>query len=75
MYQREYKCALTFPSDLSQVLSLVVEDFDAVCPIVGYEYLLAVVDDNPVGELQVFGAAELVQNLAQLLSHGMASLL
>ena len=51
---------------MPQVLPLVVEDFDAVCPIVGYEDLLAVVDHNPVGELEVFGAAKLVQDLAQL---------
>lgn len=61
------KCCLTFPADLSQVLALVVEYFDAVCPIVGYEYLLAVVDDDPVGELEVLGAAKLVQDLAQLI--------
>ena len=60
---------LTFPSDLPQVLPFVVEDFDAVCPIVGYEDLLAVVDDNPVGELEMLGAAKLVQDVAHLIKY------
>ena len=57
---------LTFAADLPQVLSLVVEDLDAVSPIVRYEDFLSVVDDDPVGELQVLGAPELVEDVAHL---------
>lgn len=56
-------------ADLPQILSLVVEYLDAVCPVVGYEYLLFVVDHHAVGELQVFGAPELDQHVASLVEY------
>ena len=56
----ESELGLTFSSDLPQVLSLVVENFDAVCSVVRDENLLTVVDHHPVGKLEVFGATELV---------------
>jgi len=39
----------TLTADLSQVLALIIEHLDAVCPVVGYEYLLFVVNHNSVG--------------------------
>lgn len=58
---------LTFASNLSQEISLVVENFDAVCSVVANEDLLPVVDDNTIRELQVFGATELVKNISHLI--------
>lgn len=49
-----------FAANLSQEISLVVENFDAVRPVVANEDLLSVVDDDTIRELQVFGAAKLV---------------
>lgn len=56
-----------FASNLSQEISLVVENFDAVCSVVANEDLLPVVDDNTIRELQVFGATELVKNISHLI--------
>ena len=53
-------------ADLSGVDALVVEDLDAVRPVVADEDFLLVVDDHAVRELQVLGATELVQHVAQL---------
>jgi len=53
-------------ADLPQILALVVEHLDAVCPVVRNEYLLFVVDHHAVGELQVLGAPELDQHVAGL---------
>lgn len=53
-------------ADLPQILALVVEHLDAVCPVVRNEYLLFVVDHHAVGELQVLGAPELNQHVAGL---------
>ena len=56
----------TFPADLPKEIALVVEDLDAVGAVVTDEDLLPVVDDDPVGELQVLGAPELVEDVAYL---------
>lgn len=53
-------------ANLPQILALVVEDLDAVGPVVANEDLLLVVDHHAVGELQVLGAAKLVQHIAVL---------
>merc|ERR1719278_591780 len=55
-----------FTADLSEEVAFVVEDLDAVGSVVADEDLLPVVDDHPVGELQVLRAAELVQYVAKL---------
>ena len=56
----------TFAADLPEEVAFVVEDLDAVGSVVADEDLLPVVDDHPVGELQVLRAAELVQHVAKL---------
>ena len=56
----------TFPADLPKEIALVVEDLDAVRTVVTDEDLLPVVDDDPVGELEVLRATKLVQHVAQL---------
>ena len=56
----------TFPADLPKEIALVVEDLDAVRAVVTDEDLLPVVDDDPVGELEVLRATKLVQHVAQL---------
>lgn len=53
-------------ADLPQILALVVEHLDAVCPVVRNEYLLFVVDHHAVGKLQVLGAPEFDQHVAGL---------
>ena len=58
--------SLTLCADLAEVDSLVAEDLDAVGPVVGDEDLLPVVDHHAVGELEVLGAAELVQHVSHL---------
>ena len=56
----------TFAANLPKEIALVVEDLDAVGAVVTDEDLLPVVDDDPVGELEVLRAAELVEHVAQL---------
>ncbi len=57
---------VTFPSDLTQIDSVVVEDFDAVRSVVGDEDLLTVVDHHTVREFKVFRAAKFVKDIAHL---------
>ena len=57
---------LTFAANLPKEVALIVEDLDAVSAVVTDEDLLTVVDDDPVGELEVLRAAKLVQHVAQL---------
>ena len=57
---------LTFAANLPKEIALIVEDLDAVSAVVTDEDLLPVVDDDPVGELEVLRAAELVEHVAQL---------
>ena len=57
---------LTLAADLSEKFPFIVEDFDAVGPVVRDEDFLAVVHDHSVGELQVFGAPKLAENCAHL---------
>ena len=57
---------LTFAANLPKEIALIVEDLDAVSAVVTDEDLLTVVDDDPVGELEVLRAAKLVQHVAQL---------
>ena len=52
---------------MSQEISLVVENFDAVRSVVANEDLLSVVDDDTIRKLQVFGAAKLVENISHLI--------
>ena len=57
---------LTFAANLPKEIALIVEDLDAVSAVVTDEDLLPVVDDDPVGELEVLRAAKLVEHVAQL---------
>ena len=57
---------LTFAANLPKEIALIVEDLDAVSAVVTDEDLLTVVDDDPVGELEVLRAAKLVEHVAQL---------
>ena len=59
----------TFAANLSEEVAFVVEDLDAVGSVVADEDLLPVVDDHPVGELEVLGAAKLVQHISQLVEN------
>lgn len=59
----------TFASNLSEEVSFVVKHFNAVSPVVTDEDLLAIIDNNSIGELQMFGAAKLVQNIAHLIKN------
>ena len=61
--------AITFASDLSQEVALVVEDLDAVGAVVADEDLLPVVHHHAVGELEMLGAAKLVQDVAHLIKY------
>lgn len=53
-------------TDLPQEHPVVVEHLDAVRPVVRDEDLLSVVDYHAVGELEVLGAAKLLQHIATL---------
>ena len=53
-------------SDLSQEDALVVEDLDAVGSVITDEDFLFVVHHNAVGELEVLGAAELLEDVAHV---------
>ena len=57
---------LTFSSDLPKKVSFIIKYFYTVSSVVTDEYLLSVIDHHTVGELQMFGAAELVQNVPHL---------
>jgi len=57
----------SFPSDLPKKLSFVVENLDAVCPVVWDEDLLPVVDDDAIGELQMLWTSELGEDVAHLI--------
>ena len=61
--------SLTLGANLAEVGSLVAEDLDAVGAVVGDEDLLPVVDHHAVGELEVLGAAKLVQHISQLVEN------
>lgn len=58
-----------FAANLPKEIAFVVEDLDAVGAVVTDEDLLPVVDDHPVGELEVLGAAKLVQHISQLVEN------
>ena len=53
----------SFATNLPEIVSLVIEYLDTVCPVVADVDLHAVVDNNSVGELQVARAAELVEDV------------
>ena len=54
----------SFTANLTEIISLVVEDLDTVSSVVADVDLHAVVDNNTIGELQVARAAELVEDIA-----------
>ena len=54
----------SFATNLPEIVSLVIEYLDTVCPVVADVDLHAVVDNNSVGELQVARAAELIEDVA-----------
>jgi len=56
----------SFTADLPEEVSIVIKDFDAVGSIIRDEYLLSVIYNHAVGELQMLGAAELVQHVTEL---------
>ena len=62
---RKDKCLPTsFTANLTEIVSLVVEDLHTVSPVVADVDLHAVVDDNSIGELEVARTAELVEDVA-----------
>ena len=65
MKRRKERCGPTsFTANLTEIVSLVVEDLHTVSSVVADVDLHAVVDNNPIGELQVARAAELVEDIA-----------
>ena len=54
----------SFTANLTEIISLIVEDLHAVSSVVADVDLHAVVDNNSVGELQVARAAELIEDVA-----------
>ena len=58
------KIGHTLPTDLAEIIALVVEHFNAMGPVVAYEDLHLVVHHNAVGEFQIARATELVENVA-----------
>ena len=63
--RRKEKCGLTsFTANLTEIIPLVVEDLHTVSSVVADVDLHAVVDNNPIGKLQVARAAELVEDIA-----------
>ena len=68
--QADFGCAVhTFASNLSQEVPVIVEHLDAVSSVVADEDLLSVVDHDAVGELQVLGAAKLVEYVSHLIKN------
>ena len=57
---------ITFTTNLSEVDTFVVKDLDTVSSIIWDENLLAIIDNDPVRELQMLGATEFVENIASL---------
>lgn len=58
-----------FPADLPQVHPVVIENFDAVGAVIAHEYFPFVVDDDPVGELEIFRTAELLKDVPGLIEN------
>jgi len=58
-----------FASDLPQEVAVIVEHLNAVSSVVADEDLLPVIDHNAVGELQVLGAAKLVEDVSHLIKN------
>lgn len=58
-----------FASNLPQEVPVIVEHLDAVSSVVADEDLLSVIDHDAVGELQVLGAAELVEYISHLIKN------
>ena len=54
----------SLPTDLSQVVAVVVEDLDAVRSVVTDKDLQPVVDHDSVGEVKVLRAAELLEKVS-----------
>ena len=63
------KTRRTFASDLPQEVAVIVEHLNAVSSVVADEDLLPVIDHNAVGELQVLGAAKLVEDVSHLIKN------
>ena len=62
---RKDKCRPTsLTANLTEIISLVVEDLHTVSPVVADVDLHAVVDNDSIGELQVARTAELVEDVA-----------
>jgi len=57
--------AHSFSTNLTEVISLVVEHLDTVGPVVADVDLHAVVHNNSIGELEVAGTAELVEDVPE----------
>ena len=57
---------LTFSTNLSEVDTFVVKHLNAVSSVIRNENFLPIVDHYPIGELQVLGAAKLVEDVAGL---------
>ena len=51
---------------MPEEVPFVVKHLDTVGPVVADEDLLSVIDNNPIGELQVLWAPKLIQHIAKL---------
>ena len=54
----------SFTANLTEIISLIVEDLHTVSPVVADVDFHAIVDDDTIGELEVARAAELIEDVA-----------
>ena len=60
---------ITFSTNLPEVDSFIIKDFNTVCSVVRDEDFLSIIDDDAIGELQVLGASKLVHDIASLIKN------
>ena len=60
---------LTFSTNLSEVDTFVVKDFDAVSTVVWNKNLLAIVNHHSIGKFKVLGTSKLIEYIAGLVKN------
>ena len=60
---------LTFSTNLSEVDTFVVKDFDAVSTVVRNKNLLAIIDHHSIGKFKVLGTPKLIEYIAGLVEN------
>ena len=64
MRRKEKRAPTSFTANLTEIISLIVEDLHTVSPVVADVDFHAIVDDDTIGELEVARAAELIEDIA-----------